>query len=69
MTLEHADGVQTMYAHLSKFYAEPGDAVSQGQVIAVAGATGWVTSAQLHLSVFLNGEAVDPLTALASETE
>ena len=69
MTLEHADGVQTMYAHLSKFYAEPGDAVSQGQVIAAAGATGWVTSAQLHLSVFLNGEAVDPLTALASETE
>ena len=69
MTLEHADGVQTMYAHLSKFYAEPGDAVSQGQVIAAVGATGWVTSAQLHLSVFLNGEAVDPLTALASETE
>ena len=69
MTLEHADGVQTMYAHLSKFYAEPGDAISQGQVIAAAGATGWVTDTQLHLSVFLDGETVDPLTALASEAE
>ena len=69
VTLEHADGVQTMYAHLSKFYVEPGDAVLQGQVIAAAGATGWVTGPQLHLGLFLDGEAVDPLTALASETE
>ena len=69
VTLEHADGVQTMYAHLSKFYVEPGDAVLQGQVIAAAGATGWVTGPQLHLGLFLDGEAIDPLTALASETE
>lgn len=69
VTLEHADGAQTMYAHLSKFYVEPGDAVLQGQVIAAAGATGWVTGPQLHLGLFLDGEAVDPLTALASETE
>ena len=69
VTLEHADGVRTMYAHLSKFYVEPGSAVSQGQVIAAAGATGWVTGPQLHLSVFLDGETVDPLTALASEAE
>ncbi len=69
MTLEHADGVQTMYAHLSKLYAEPGDTVSQGQVIAAAGATGWVTGPHLHLSVSRDGEAVDPLTALSAETE
>ena len=69
VTLEHENGVQTMYAHLSKFYVESGDAVSQGQVIAAAGATGWVTDTQLHLSVFLDGEAVDPLDALASGTE
>lgn len=69
VTLEHKNGVQTMYAHLSKFYVESGDTVSQGQVIAAAGATGWVTGTQLHLSVFLDGEAVDPLDALASGTE
>ncbi len=69
VTLEHENGVQTMYAHLSQFYVGPGDAVSQGQVIAAAGATGWVTDTQLHLSVFIDGEAVDPLGALASGTE
>ena len=69
VTLAHADGMQTMYAHLSTFYVEPGDAVSQGQVIAAAGTTGWVTDTLLHLSVFINGETVDPLTALASEAE
>ena len=64
VTLEHADGVQTMYAHLRSFYVESGDAVTQGQVIAAAGATGWVTGPQLHLSVFIDGETVDPFTAL-----
>lgn len=69
MTLEHADGVQTMYAHLRAFYVESGDTVAQGQVIAAVGATGWATGPHLHLSVSRDGEAVDPLTALASETE
>lgn len=69
VTLEHEDSVQTMYAHLSKFYVESGDAVTQGQVIAAVGATGWATGPHLHLSVFCDGEAVDPLDALAPEAE
>lgn len=69
VTLEHENGVQTMYAHLRAFYVESGDTVAQGQVIAAVGATGWATGPHLHLSVFRDGEAVDPLTALASETE
>ena len=69
VTLEHEGGVQTMYAHLSKFYVEPGDAVLQGQVIAAVGATGWTTGPHLHLSVFVDNESVDPLEALASAPE
>ena len=69
VTLEHENGVQTMYAHLRAFYVKSGDTVAQGQVIAAVGATGWATGPHLHLSVFRDGEAVDPLTALASETE
>ncbi len=69
VTLEHENGVQTMYAHLRAFYVESGDTVAQGQVIAAVGATGWATGPHLHLSVSRDGEAVDPLTALASETE
>lgn len=69
VTLEHENGVQTMYAHLRAFYVESGDTVAQGQVIAAVGATGWATGPHLHLSVFRDGEAVDPLDALASGTE
>lgn len=69
VTLEHENGVQTMYAHLRAFYVESGDTVAQGQVIAAVGATGWATGPHLHLSVFRDGEAVDPLDALASALE
>ena len=66
LTLGHADGVQTQYAHLREFLVSPGDTVAQGQVIALAGATGWATGPHLHLSVIVNGEFVDPFTALQS---
>ena len=69
VTLEHENGVQTMYAHLRAFYVESGDTVAQGQVIAAVGATGWAIGPHLHLSVFRDGEAVDPLDALASALE
>ena len=55
--------------NLSAFYAEPGDTVAQGQIIAAVGATGWTTGPHLHLSVFVDDESVDPLEALASAPE
>lgn len=37
LTLAHADGLQTFYAHLSEFLVAPGDAVQQGQIVAKTG--------------------------------
>ena len=68
LTLEHADGVQTQYAHLSEFLVKAGDAVRQGQIIAKTGGSGWSTGPHLHLGVLIDGEAVDPLEALKSES-
>ena len=68
LTLEHENGVQTQYAHLSEFFVEPGDTVQQGQIIAKTGDSGWSTGPHLHLGVLMNGEAVDPLEALKSES-
>ena len=68
LTLEHADGVQTQYAHLSEFLVKAGDAVRQGQIIAKTGDSGWSTGSHLHLGVLIDGEAVDPLEALKSES-
>ena len=68
LTLEHENGVQTQYAHLSEFLVEPGDTVQQGQIIAKTGDSGWTTGPHLHLGVLIDGEAVDPLEALKSES-
>ena len=65
--LEHEGGVQTFYAHLQELLVSPGDTVRQGQIIALSGSSGWTTGPHLHLGVYVNGEAVDPLEALKSE--
>ena len=65
LTLSHADGVQTQYAHLQEFLVQPGDTVVQGQIVALVGSSGWSTGAHLHLNVLLAGEPADPLEALA----
>ena len=67
LTLEHENGMQTQYAHLSEFLVKAGDAVRQGQIIAKTGGSGWSTGSHLHLGVLIDGEAVDPLEALKSE--
>ena len=68
LTLAHKDGVQTQYAHLSEFLVKAGDAVRQGQIIAKTGGSGWSTGSHLHLGVLIDGEAVDPLETLKSES-
>ena len=67
LTLEHGNGVQTQYAHLSEFLVEFGDVVRQGQIIAKTGDSGWTTGPHLHLGVLINGETADPLEALKSK--
>jgi murein DD-endopeptidase MepM/ murein hydrolase activator NlpD len=49
-----------MVMHLSEVLVAEGDQVKRGQVFGRAGATGRVTGAHLHLSVSVQGVAVDP---------
>lgn len=65
--LDHANGVQTFYAHMTDYLVSTGDTVRQGQIIGTVGSTGWSTGPHLHLGVIIDGESVDPLAALQSE--
>jgi murein DD-endopeptidase MepM/ murein hydrolase activator NlpD len=58
--IQHANGVQSWYAHQSSRRVEVGDTVTAGQVIGGIGATGNVTGPHLHLEVRLRGTPVDP---------
>lgn len=50
--IKHANGLSTIYGHLSFVYARPGDIVVTGQVIGLSGDTGYSEGPHLHLGVY-----------------
>ncbi|MBQ7158047.1 MAG: M23 family metallopeptidase [Treponema sp.] len=62
--INHGNGYQTLYGHMSKILARKGQSVSQGTRIGLVGSTGYSTGPHLHLTVYKNGKLVDPLTLL-----
>jgi murein DD-endopeptidase MepM/ murein hydrolase activator NlpD len=60
IVVEHGQGQQTRYAHLSAVGVKPGDRVDAGQVIGKTGDSGRATGPHLHFEVVTDGQAVDP---------
>lgn len=53
--LKHANGLSTLYAHLSQINVGEGASVSTGQAIGYSGSTGYATGPHLHFTVYASG--------------
>lgn len=62
--IQHKDGYNTIYGHLSKIYVRPYQKVFAGKLIAKTGNSGRTTGPHLHFAIFKNGVALNPLNFL-----
>ena len=60
--INHGNGMQTLYAHMSSRAVSVGQTVSRGQTIGYVGSTGMSTGPHLHFEMYINGSRVDPQT-------
>lgn len=58
--LEHENGLETIYAHLSEVNVRMDQEVSEGQVLGLSGNSGNSTGPHLHFEVRRKGKAIDP---------
>ena len=59
--IDHGNGYVSQYMHLNKLLVKKGQHVDKGQLIGIMGCTGSCTGTHLHLTVYKNGELIDPL--------
>jgi murein DD-endopeptidase MepM/ murein hydrolase activator NlpD len=64
VVVDHGNGYQTLYAHLSSIGVSTGEVVSQGQYLGAGGSTGYSTGDHLHFEVQVGGSRVNPLNYL-----
>jgi len=64
IVLDHGNGYQTVYAHLSQILVQYGQRVGRGEMIGRVGVTGYATGPHLHFEVHQYGVPVNPLNFL-----
>ena len=66
VTIEHANGISTIYSSLTGILVKEGDEVVQGQSLGTATSNEWNAKAgtHLHFEVHQNGKPINPRSKL-----
>lgn len=67
IVIRHYNGLETVYAHLSKFKVKAGDVIESGDVIGLGGNTGRSTGSHLHFEVRYRGWCMNPREIISFE--
>ena len=62
--IDHGDGLQSLYAHMSRMDVGRGDVISETTKIGNVGLTGHTTGPHVHIEVFDNGVMINPSSVL-----
>jgi murein DD-endopeptidase MepM/ murein hydrolase activator NlpD len=60
LVIDHRNGFQTLYGHLSRIFVNAGNSVGKGAVIGAMGSTGRSTGPHLHFEVRQRGVQLNP---------
>ena len=63
--VDHGNGIETYYAHLSRINVLPGQEIRQGEIVGLVGSTGRATAPHLHYEVRIRKAPVNPYRFLA----
>lgn len=66
--IDHGDGIETAYCHLSRTEVQPGGAVQRGVLIGAVGTSGRSTGSHLHYEVQVSGIARNPAHFILNPT-
>ena len=64
LVIDHGNGWQSVYGHLSQWNVNCGQSVLQGNLIGLAGSTGNSSGPHLHFEIHYKGGSVNPWTVL-----
>lgn len=65
--IRHANGLETLYAHLHKLKVKPNQEIKAGDVVGYGGSSGKSEGSHLHFECRFMGEAVDPQAFISFE--
>lgn len=67
VVIRHKNGMETLYAHLSKLLVQPGQIIKAGEVLGLGGNTGRSTGAHLHFETRYMGLPINPNDIISFE--